>query len=147
MPFGLCNASVTFQQGMMAIFSHMAKDIMEVFMDDFSIFKISFDHCLFNLSLMLARCKEKNLVLNSEKCHFMVKEGVVLGHRASHKGLEVDRTKIDNIEKPPQTNVQRICSFLGHARFYRRFIKDFYYCLCVICLKRMFSLYLMRLVW
>ncbi|KAD2393546.1 hypothetical protein E3N88_40523 [Mikania micrantha] len=77
MPFGLCNAPATFQRCMVAIFHDMIEDSMEVFMDDFSVFGSSFDHCLENLRKMLARCEEANLVLNWEKCHFMVKEGIV----------------------------------------------------------------------
>ncbi|GJX80002.1 reverse transcriptase domain-containing protein [Tanacetum coccineum] len=75
---------------------------------------------------MLARCEETNLVLNWEKCHFMVKEGIVLGHKIFGKGIEVDKAKIDVIAKLPYpTNVKGVRSFLGHAGFYRRFIKDF----------------------
>ncbi|XP_050254823.1 uncharacterized protein LOC126700654 [Quercus robur] len=126
MPFGLCNAPATFQRCMMAIFFDMVEDIMEIFMDDFSVYGTSFDHCLHNLALVLQRCEDKNLVLNWEKCHFMVQEGIVLGHRVSSKGIEVDRAKIVTIEKlPPAKNVKGIRSFLGHAGFYRRFIKDF----------------------
>ncbi|GJX96583.1 reverse transcriptase domain-containing protein [Tanacetum coccineum] len=88
---------------------------MEVFMDDFSVFGSSFDHCLKNLKKMLKSCEETNLVLNWEKCHFMVKEGIVLDHKVSGSGIEVDKAKIEAI----------IRSFLGHAGFYRRFIKDF----------------------
>jgi hypothetical protein len=72
------------------------------------------------------RCKEKNLVLNWEKCHFMVKQGIVLGHVISHQGIEVDKAKVDLISiLPPPRIVKEICSFLGHAGFYRRFIQDF----------------------
>ena len=111
---------------MMAIFSDLVEEIMEVFMDDFSIFGSSFDHCLHNLARVLQDCEEKNLELNWEKFHFMVKEGIVLGHRVSSKGIEVDLTKIATIEMlPPLENVKGIQSFLGHAGFYRRFIKDF----------------------
>ncbi|GJT43470.1 hypothetical protein Tco_0952185 [Tanacetum coccineum] len=79
-----------------------------------------------NLDRMLARCKETNLVLNWEKCHFMVKEGIVLGHKISGAGIEVDRAKIDVIAKLPYpTNVKGVRSFLGHAGFYQRFIKYF----------------------
>lgn len=126
MPFGLCNAPATFQRCMMSIFSDMIEKHIEVFMDDFSVFGSSFDNCLHNLSLVLERCQNSNLVLNWEKCHFMVREGIVLGHRISHKGIEVDQAKIEVIEKlPPPTNEKGIRSFLGHAGFYRRFIKDF----------------------
>ncbi|GJT88591.1 reverse transcriptase domain-containing protein [Tanacetum coccineum] len=99
MPFGLCNAPATFQRCMMAIFHDMVEDFMEVFMDDFSVFGSSFDCCLANLDQMLARCEETNLVLNWEKCHFIVKEGIVLGHKISGAGIEVDRAKIDVIAK------------------------------------------------
>ena len=64
MSFGLCNAPTTFQRCMMAIFSDMVEDIMEIFMDDFSNFGTSFDHCLHNLALVLQRCEDKNIVLN-----------------------------------------------------------------------------------
>ncbi|GKB26348.1 reverse transcriptase domain-containing protein [Tanacetum coccineum] len=120
MSFGLCNAPATFQRCMTAIFHDMVEDFMEVFMDDFSVFGNSFDCCLANLDRMLARCEETNLVLNWEKCHFMVKEGIVLGHKISRAGIEVDRAKIDVIAKLPYpTNVKGVRSFLGHAGFYR----------------------------
>ncbi|GJX63211.1 reverse transcriptase domain-containing protein [Tanacetum coccineum] len=124
MPFGLCNAPTTFQRCMTAIFHDMVEDFMEVFMDDFSVFGNSFDCCIANLDRMLARCEETNLMLNWEKCHFMVKEGIVLGHKISGAGIEVDRAKIDVIAKLPySTNVKGVRSFLGHG--YRRLIKDF----------------------
>ncbi|MCI49078.1 reverse transcriptase, partial [Trifolium medium] len=89
-------------------------------MDDFSVFGESFKKCLDNLEMVLARCEDSNLVLNWEKCHFMVKEGIVLGHRNSKKGLEVDQTKVEVIEKlPPPVNIKGVRSFLGHAGFYR----------------------------
>ena len=56
----------------------------------------------------------------------MVKEGIMLGHRISEKGIEVDRAKVEVIERlPPPISVKGVTSFLGHAGFYRRFIKDF----------------------
>ena len=126
MPFGLCNAPGTFQRCMMAIFSDMVEKTIEIFMDDFSVMGNSFDNCLANLRAVLARCEETNLVLNWEKCHFMVQEGIVLGHRISARGIEVDKAKIEAIEKlPPPSSVKGIRSFLGHAGFYRWFIKDF----------------------
>ncbi|CAN6697911.1 unnamed protein product [Malus baccata var. baccata] len=126
MPFGLCNAPATFQRCMVSIFSDYVEKIIEIFMDDFSVFGNSFDHCLNNLTLILKRCVETNLVLNWEKCHFMVKQGIVLGHIISEKGIEVDKSKVDLVRHlPSPTSVREVRSFLGHAGFYRRFIKDF----------------------
>ncbi|GJX05346.1 reverse transcriptase domain-containing protein [Tanacetum coccineum] len=111
---------------MLAIFHDMIEESVEVFMDDFSVFGSSFDHCLNNLNKMLQRCKDTHLVPNWKKCHFMVKEEIVLGHKVSEAGLEVDKAKIKVISKlPPPTNIKGIRSFLGHVGFYRSFIKDF----------------------
>ncbi|WVZ84361.1 hypothetical protein U9M48_031401, partial [Paspalum notatum var. saurae] len=113
MPFGLCNASASFQRCMIAIFSNFIEDIMEVFMDDFSVHGTSFDHYLRNLEKVLKRCKEADLVLNWEKCHFMVRRGLVLGHIISEKGIEVDKAKIETVEKlPPPTDIKSLRSFL-----------------------------------
>ena len=126
MPFGLCNAPATFQRCMLAIFSDMIDDVMEVFMDDFSVYGSSFEDCLQKLTRVLSRCAETNLVLSWEKSHFMVQEGIVLGHIVSKRGIEVDRAKVESISRlTPPTSVRQIRSFLGHAGFYRRFIKDF----------------------
>ncbi|GJR24773.1 reverse transcriptase domain-containing protein [Tanacetum coccineum] len=119
MPFGLCNAPGTFQRCMLAIFHDMVEKTMEVFMDDFSVFGNSFQNCLSRLDHMLQRCEDTNLSLNWEKSHFMVKEGIVLGHKISKKGIEVDKDKIDVIAKLPHpTTVKGIRSFLGHAGFF-----------------------------
>nr|GEY49246.1 reverse transcriptase domain-containing protein [Tanacetum cinerariifolium] len=126
MPFGLCNAPGTFQRCMMAIFHDMIEKTMEVFMDDFSVFENSFGTCLSHLDKMLKWCEDTNLCLNWEKIHFMVKEGIVLGHKISKNGIEVDKAKVDVIAKLPHpTTVKGIRSFLGHAGFYRRFVQDF----------------------
>ncbi|CAM8913030.1 unnamed protein product [Rhodiola kirilowii] len=126
MSFGLCNAPGTFQRVVTSIFSDMIGTFIEVFMDDFTIYGDTFDACLNNLSTVLARCVSMNLVLNYEKCHFMVTHGVVLGHVFSQEGIEVDKAKIDLIMTLPYPSTMRdIKSFLGHAGFYRRFIKDF----------------------
>ncbi|GKA66969.1 hypothetical protein Tco_0766777 [Tanacetum coccineum] len=99
---------------MMAIFHDMIEKTMEVFMDDFSVVGDSLTSCLSYLDKMLKQCKDTNLILNCEKCHFMVKEGIVLGHKISKSGIEVDRAKFDVIAKLPHpTTVKGIRSFLG----------------------------------
>lgn len=76
-------------------------------MNDFLVFKESYDDCLQNLENVLKGCEETNLVFNQEKCHFMVQEGIALGHRVSKKGIKVDKTKIDVIDKLlPPTSVK-----------------------------------------
>nr|GEZ02460.1 reverse transcriptase domain-containing protein [Tanacetum cinerariifolium]GEZ02467.1 reverse transcriptase domain-containing protein [Tanacetum cinerariifolium] len=101
---------------MMAIFHDMIENMMEVFVDDFSVFGDSFSSCLTNLDKMLKRCEDTNLVLNWEKCHFMCREGTVLAHKISKSGIKVDKAKVDVIAKLPHpTTVKGVRSFLGHA--------------------------------
>ena len=108
----------------MTIFSNVIEDIMEVFMDDFPVYGTTYNHCLKNLSKVLQKCEDINLVFNWEKCYFMVQERVVLGHIVCNKGIEVDKAKVEVIENlPPPTLVNGVRSFLQHLGFYRRFIK------------------------
>ncbi|XP_049414650.1 uncharacterized protein LOC125877383 [Solanum stenotomum] len=119
-PPGICTHKIRLDS------EYMVEDSMEVFMDDFLVVGDTFEECLTHLGQVLQRCVEMNLVLNCEKCHFMVKEGIVLGHKVSQKGLEVDKAKIEVIEKlPSPISVKGVHNFLGHTGFYRRFIKDF----------------------
>ncbi|GKE10621.1 reverse transcriptase domain-containing protein, partial [Tanacetum coccineum] len=111
---------------MMAIFHDLIEETMEVFMEDFLVFGDSFSSCLSHLDKMLKQCEDTDLVLNWEKCHFMVIEGIVLGHKISKSRIEVGRAKVDVIAKLPHlTSVKGVQSFLGHAGFYRLFIQDF----------------------
>jgi hypothetical protein len=111
---------------MMAIFSDLIKKVMAVFMDDFSIYCKTFEDCLANLHKVPKRCQMTDLVLNWEKCHFMVREGIVLDHKILEKGIKVDKAKIEVIEQlPPPTNVKGIRTSLGHVGFYRRFFQNF----------------------
>ncbi|GJT13493.1 reverse transcriptase domain-containing protein [Tanacetum coccineum] len=100
---------------MMAIFHDMIEESVEVFVDDFSVFVNSFDNCLNNLDKMLQRCKDARLVLNWEKCHFMVKEGIVLGHKVFEVGLEVDKPKINVISKLPPPLISKTIVHTDHS--------------------------------
>ncbi|RDX71067.1 Retrovirus-related Pol polyprotein from transposon opus, partial [Mucuna pruriens] len=112
MSFGLCNAPSTFQRRMISIFSDLLEDCMEVFMDDFTVYIESFNACLDNLSRVSRRCIESNLILNFEKCNFMVIEGIVLGHLVSARGIEVDKAKV------------KIISSLFLSAIYQEFQQD-----------------------
>ena len=134
---------------MTATFSDFCEKIVEVFMDDFSVYGTSIDDCLSNLDRVLQRCEQTNLVLNWEKCHFMVNEGIVLEYKFFEQGIEVDKAKVDAIEKMPcPKDIKGIRSFLGHAGFHRRFVKDFSKIsrLLLISCKNMFLLFLMMIV-
>jgi hypothetical protein len=94
---------------MMMIFSDLIEKVTEVFMDDFSIYGRTFEDCLANLDKVLKRCQMDDLVLNWENCHFMARDRIVLGHKISEKGIEVDMVKIEVLKQlPPPTNVKRI---------------------------------------
>jgi len=95
-------------------------------MDDFTVYGSSFDACLDSLDKILNRFIQSNLVLNFEKCHFMVEQGIVLGHIISSKGIKLDLAKISVISQLPYpSSMREVRSFLGHAGFYRHFIQDF----------------------
>jgi hypothetical protein len=101
---------------MMALFSEFIEEIVEAFMDDFSVYGKTFMDCLANLEKVLTRCAEVDLVLNWEKCHFIVRQGIVLGHVISERGIEVDKAMVETVERlPPPTDVKSLRSFLGHA--------------------------------
>ena len=108
------------------IFSDFLDNSLEVFMDNFSFFGDDFYSSLAHLTEILKVCIRKRLVLSWEKSHFMVREGVVLGHLISGKGLEVDKAKIEVIQNLPLlATLKDLHSFLGHVNFYCKFIRDF----------------------
>nr|GEX29311.1 reverse transcriptase domain-containing protein [Tanacetum cinerariifolium] len=121
MPFGLRNAPGMFQRCMMAIFHDMIEKTIEVFMDDFSVFRNSFQICLSHLKKMLKRCEDTNLCLNWEKSHFMVKEGIVLNHKISKEGIEIDKAKIDVITKLPHPTTVKEKKMLAVVYAFEKF--------------------------
>ena len=95
-------------------------------MDDFIIHGNTFEVARDNLEKVLKRCIDTNLSLSHEKCHMLMIEGIVLGHLISSKGIQVDPKKIQTIQDLPTLVTQKdVRSFLGHARYYRRFIRNF----------------------
>jgi hypothetical protein len=126
LPFGLCNAPATFQREVVGIFFDMLNDSMEIFMDDFTPYGVSFQEALQNLKKVLKRCIQAQLSLSTEKCHMMMSEGIVLGHFISSQGIQVDPSKIQAIKEIPTAKTQtKVRSFLGHVGYYKRFIKNF----------------------
>ncbi|XP_027061839.1 uncharacterized protein [Coffea arabica] len=105
---------------------HFSLPFIDEMLKRLTVYGDSFDQCLHHLTMVLQRCIETNLALNYEKCHFIVKEGIVLGHVVSSRGIKIDKAKVDFISSfPYPTNVKEIRSFLDHIGFYRRFIKNF----------------------
>jgi hypothetical protein len=111
-PFGLCNPPASFQRCMTVVFLEFIEEIVEVFMDDFFVYGKTFMDCLANLDKVLTRCVEVDLVLNWEKCLFMVGQGIVLGHVISDRGIEVDKAKVETVEQlPPLADVKSLRTF------------------------------------
>lgn len=97
---------------------------MEIYMDYLTFHGTNFSQALQKLENMLQRCEDHNLSLNSEKCFMMMQQGVVLSHYISQKGIQVEPSKIVVISSLPTPAKQKdVRSFLGHAGYYRRFIK------------------------
>ncbi|RDX74140.1 Retrovirus-related Pol polyprotein from transposon 17.6, partial [Mucuna pruriens] len=118
MSFELYNAPSIFQRCMISIFFDLLEDCMDIFMDNFTVYAKSLEAYLDNLSKVLRRCIDSNLVLNFEKCHFMVTKGIILGHLISIRGIEVDKAKIDIIYSLPNlASVLEVRSFLVHVDF------------------------------
>jgi hypothetical protein len=102
----------------------MLNDSMEIFMDDFTPYGVSFQEALQNLEKVLKRCIQAQLSLSIEKCHMMMSEGIVPGHFISSQGIQVDPSKIQVIKDLPTPKTQiEVIIFLGHSGYYIRFIK------------------------
>lgn len=124
--FGLCNAPATFQRVVLGIFADLIHDCVEVFIDDFSVYRNTYDEALTNLEKALICCQETNLSLSHEKCRMLFTKGVVLSHIISQDGIEVDPAKIEVISNLSIPQSQKyVRSLLGHANYYKCFIENF----------------------
>ena len=81
------------------IFTNYFENIMEVLMDDLAIYGTSFDNFLYNLNKVLQECEESGFMWNWEKCHFMIKESTILGHKVSEGKIKIDHELINIIER------------------------------------------------
>lgn len=126
LPFGLCNAPVTFQRVVLAIFVDLTTSCVQVYMDYFSVHGKTCDEALENLNKVLQICKDHRLSLNHEKCSLMMTKGIVLGHHISKDGIKVDPKKVEIIQQiqVPKTQTD-VRSFLSHVGYYRGFIEGF----------------------
>ena len=126
LPFGLCNAPTTFQRAVIGIFSDMLNDSMEIFMDDFTPYGVTFEDALQNFEKVLKRCIQAHLSLSTKKCHMMMNEGIVLGHFISLLGIQVDPSKVQVIQTLPIPKTQTdVRSFLDMLDIIEDFSKIF----------------------
>jgi hypothetical protein len=126
LPFGLCNASTTFQRVVLAIFYDLTNDCVQIYMDDFTVHGYDFQEDLISLEKVLIRCRETNLSLSNENSKMMLTKGIVLGHHISSYGMRVDPAKIHIITQIKLPSSQKeVQNLLGHAGYYRRFIHNF----------------------
>jgi hypothetical protein len=126
LPFRLCNSPTIFQREVLGIFVDLIHDCVEVYMDDFTVYGNTYQESLDNLNKLLIICQEMNLSLSHEKCKMLLTEGVVLGNHVSSEGIKVDPAKFEVIVKlPPPKTQKEVRIFLGHARYYQRFIENF----------------------
>ena len=126
MPFGLCNAPVTFQWLMERCMGDLNLSDCLIYLDDVIIFSKTFEEHLERLDAVFSRLKEHNLKLKGTKCEFLKSHVTYLGHVVSENGIETDPEKTEAIRtwSIPKT-VKDVRAFLGFTGYYRRFIKDY----------------------
>ncbi|XP_029675231.1 uncharacterized protein LOC115242830 [Formica exsecta] len=126
MPFGLKNAPATFQRLMNSILTGMQGLKCLVYLDDIVIYGASLEDHKKRLKEVLQRLRENNLKLQPDKCEFLRKEVIYLGHIISENGISPDPSKLTAIKEfPTPKKVKDIQSFIGLAGYYRKFIEDF----------------------
>ena len=126
MPFSLTNAPTAFMDLMHRVFQPYLYQFIIAFVDDILIYSQSEEEHKDHLKIVLHALREHQLYAKCSKCEFWLTEVRFLGHVVSASGVSVDPEKVKAVmswERP--NSVLEICSFLGLARYYRRFIEDF----------------------
>ena len=126
MPFGLTNAPAAFMDLMNRVFSPYLDKFVIVFIDDILVYSDNQEEHAEHLRTVLQILKERQLYTKFSKCQFWLDKVTFLSHVISAEGISVDPQKIKAIVnwKPP-TNVSEVCSFLGLASYYRKFVEGF----------------------
>ena len=125
MPFGIKNELAIFSRIVVSAFKDFIHKFLEVYFDDWTMFGLVRDH-IESLCMMLYRCCQYQIALNSKKCILCAPFGVLLGHVVCRDCILVDPAKIAIIlDLPPPTSVMQIRSVLGHTCYYRKFIKGY----------------------
>jgi hypothetical protein len=126
MPFGLTNAPATFQRTMQLALGELFYTIAPVYIDDIIVHSETFENHLNDLKQVFERIREANLKLGPKKCKFCFEEIKFLGHIIGKDGIKTDPAKIEKVKNYPKpVNLTQLRGFLGLAKYYRRFIKDF----------------------
>ena len=127
MPFGLCNASATFQRLMDKVLTPYCGKFVEVYLDNITIFSTNFElHCE-HVPKVLNALRDTNLMLNSEKCHFFLLQVKLLGHVINREGIQPNNDKIVKVKDFLRPNtIRQLRGFLGLVSYYRKFIKNFF---------------------
>ncbi len=122
----VCNGPSTFQRLMQTTMGDLIFQIMLVYLDDILVYAPTFPEHLQRLEIVFKRLKETGLKVKPEKCHFLQKEVIFLGHQVSAQGIATDPGKIEAVKewKVPKT-VKELRSFLGFCSYYRMFIEGF----------------------
>jgi hypothetical protein len=127
MSFGLTNAQAYFMNLMNKVFMEYLNQFVVVFIEDILVYSQNEETHEDHLRLVLQKLRDNQLYAKFSKCDFWLKEAAFQGHIITDRGIKVDPRKMSEILNWKQpTDVSTIRSFLGLARYYKRFIKGFY---------------------
>ena len=125
-PFGHCNSPATFSHLMDRVLSGLHWETCLFYVDNIIVFSSTWEEHLARLRQVFERLRHANLKLGAEKCAFAAKEVSYLGYRVREEGLLPDLALFAAIwEIPPPKTATEVCSFLGLAGYYLRYVKNF----------------------